>query len=738
MCITLSFKHHFLSIFQIMFLAGFGTVLIMASFYSILIGDFPGTLRITFTLLVSVLIVLFFFTAAYRFLARFSEKGQKWIAGLIFLLMAVLELGLILYFHSMMPPLIDGGHTYAEALYLLEHRHASGNTYFQVYPNNIPVTVLRYLIYRFFAWFHFSSYMIIDRVFCGTILMLGIYFSWKLINDLFNRRMGNLFLLMTLTTLPFFFYTLYFYTDTTILMIPVLLLFLWHRYSQTGQWRYVVLLGLAYGLGYQIRPNLILFLPALVLYMLFTTKYKKAALGKAAVNLLIIAVLLAACGAVVHGYERYLGYHKNLTYMMPDTHWIMLGLSEDGGFNKVDYERTFRQPTQAAKKQVNLQMIKKRLDQRRLPGLTLLWGDKLARTWAMGGHGYYWYSEFTNQPSLAFDYLFGDKRQLIMFLIQVFYLVSLIFLIFSTAHFFRTKKITILLLIQLSLFGNLLFYTFIWEAEPRYSLLFTPYLLIAAMYGFAEYTRLLDRLTLKIWQRDLSGTLFRRLNIRLTSGLIFLLFLCGIANQFIITSPRAARDYLVDIPHAQGPLPARVSRGRMVSQTFAADGSYNRITLYVADKKGTGNYLMTLRNPETGEVLLNQSFSDKNMHVRHFHSFRIPPQRGIRGSRNQISLRQISGSPRARLDFKLNAHDRRDIYPKGHFSQNGKPMAKADLQFQVFDQHNTPLIPLWTYWSLITIPMLGLIAAGSLATHIPDRRSERRIVLRALRRKMNN
>ncbi|WP_262393663.1 glycosyltransferase family 39 protein, partial [Sporolactobacillus inulinus] len=62
------------------------------------------------------------------------------------------------------------------------------------------------------------------------------------------------------------FYTLYFYTDTAIIAFPVLMLYFWHRYAQSRKLRFIMILGVFLGIGQLIRPNLILFLPALAIY----------------------------------------------------------------------------------------------------------------------------------------------------------------------------------------------------------------------------------------------------------------------------------------------------------------------------------------------------------------------------------------------------------------------------------------------------------------------------------------
>lgn len=706
----MSLKHTLISLFQIAFAIGFAVILIMAACLPVLFANTGNLARLILSLIVLALLILFLFAAFYRWLDRFVACGQKIIAAVLFGMIGIFELILIFKFHTISPPLIDGGHTYVEALYLLRHHHASGAAYFQIYPNNIPVTLLRYLLYRIFAIFHFQSYMIIDRLFCGGALFAGIYFLWKFIIRQFNLRSGNLFLAMALTSFPYFFYTLYFYTDTAIIMIPPLLILLWQKYSRTHRLRELILLGIALGLGCQIRQNLILFLPAVIIYWLVKAGWRKTILP-----FFVICGLLITCQMAMQQVERAYGYQPNPRLAMPTSHWLMLGLSADGGYNKADYKRTVREPTQEAKRATNWQVIRERMDRAGAGGLITLWGLKIARTWGMGAEGYYWYTEFTSHPSLAYTYLFGDRRVLVLFTIQAFYLVSLFLTLFSVVRFFRTRELTTNLLIQICLFGNLLFYTFIWEAEPRYSLLFSPYFLLSAVFGFHELRHQATHLRTILQHNDPSEKRLQALKQWSSFSLLVLVLIFGELNQQDVTENRIVRDYRVNLPHVLGKESAKVDATHQIGQTFQASKSFNRIRIAVKSKNGHGRYLITLRTPGNMQKLITTTDRLKSKHSL---VLRVPLQQLPAGTSAQLNIQQLSGSPGASLHLKMNGRgfDLRDIYPHGTMTRNGRPVAKSDLQFQVYYQHMAPLIPETLYDLLLIIPeVLILITAASLA-----------------------
>ncbi|WKB34777.1 hypothetical protein QS257_12765 [Terrilactibacillus sp. S3-3] len=162
---------------------------------------------------------------------------------------------------------------------------------------------------------------------------------------------------------------------------------------------------------------------------------------------------------------------------MPVSHWMMLGLAPNGRYNQHDFKLTLGQPTQQAKKQADFDQIKERIKEKKINGLARLWAVKAVRTFSDGSRGYFWYTKNASDYSAAYEYTFGQRKALMLFIIQVFNVANLFLLLLSSLRFFRTKKYDINLLMQICLFGSFLFFVFLWEAEPRYALLFTPFMI---------------------------------------------------------------------------------------------------------------------------------------------------------------------------------------------------------------------------------------------------------------------
>lgn len=713
MAVILKWKHGLLSVFSISFAIFFLAVWDEGFAFPLINNSSQNLVASALGLALLSVIVLLFFLALYHWMGGLSPMVIRRISLALMAVMSFFEIWLIFAFHTLVPPAIDGGHTFAEAQYLLIHHHASGLPYFQIYPNNIPVTLLRYFIYQAFSWVHFSSYMVIDWTFCTAMLDLGIFFGWKLLRRLTGERGGCFFLLLVLTCLPLFFYTLYFYTDTAIIAFPVLLLYCWYQYHQSGKMRYLLVLGLLLGIGFLIRPNLILFLPALVIYMFFVLNWKKVILIS-----LLISVLVGLISFSAIPLERHYGYIPNPALQTPSVHWIMLGLSSFGSYNPADMQRTLSQPTQAAKRQADLQQIRSRIRTDGLTGLARLAAIKAAVTWSSGAHGYYIYTHLNTHPTTAYEYLLNNSRNLVLLIIQVFYMVNLFLLICSVLHYFRTRKPDLNLLVQICLFGNFLFYTFVWEAEPRYSLLFSPFILISDIYGLRALSHLIHRFA------AMPGSPAHSRVVRLmpSATLAAALLIAAAAGYHPLVQAKANQfQYSVHQPYAVGSASAHVDAAHTVVQTFRSAGNFNRITINLNRAAGHAVYSVKLVNRDTGRIVYSRNFSADRLNKPRPITF---PVSGIADTPlpYRLTLAQISGQPGSDLALQKSGFgtEQRDLYPGGQLIQ-GAGNKKQDLTFEVYRIYRGPYLHTRVYMILIAVPLLMLLFSASVSLRRRDR-----------------
>ncbi|RYL95247.1 hypothetical protein EWI07_01700 [Sporolactobacillus sp. THM7-4] len=722
-CIKRNLLAIFLAVFGLAVFFVWTTSFVMPALFSrqnvVFTGHGGSVWGLSFALLLFSVVVLIFYITLYRILSGLSHH---WIRNLTIGTVGILlitESTLILLFHGILPPDVDGGHVYTGAVQLLEQKSPADRIYFQVYPNNIPITVLRYLIYRYLAFGNPGLFAWADRVTLAFCLNTAIYFSWKLVVNHFNLKTGLIFLLITLTCFPLFLYINYFYSDPVAVLFPPVLIYLWTLYSRTEKVRYILILGLMLALGYQIRQNMIIFLPALIIFMCFAIKFRKAVILTAVIFITLITVNVSA-----QMYYQHLGFTQNDRYRMPLTHWVMIGLDREGRYSVHDLRLSLTPRTQEQKKAVELKEIRKRIAELKVAGMIRLWVVKAARTFADGSRGYYWYTKITSDYSRTYDYVYGDEKQLMLLLIQVFHIASLLLLGLSTIRFFRLKTYDLNFLIQICLFGSFLFYVCIWEAEPRYSLLFTPLALIGSIFGLEELMYLADRSVEAARRRHLLIPLRLILAVCLFFSLAAVYY-----NSFDrLTQTRGMENrYIVDQTIKTGQTYAVVDRNHQVEQTFQADRPFNHIRIGSKGSSGRAEYRLSVLKLGSGRELCRKTIRSEEF--KHGGLINLVAGQPIPGNKNtyRILIRQVSGARGARLLLMMNGrgeYEQRDVYSKGKLFQNKKELKSADLQFMVYSVERHPYLNVLMYNGLFFIPvaMLFIYTLSVLKNNDPGER----------------
>ncbi|GER65911.1 hypothetical protein BpJC7_10640 [Weizmannia acidilactici] len=644
-------------------------------------------------LLLFAAVAVLFYLGLYRIFSRLAEKWLKRIAAILFAAILVLEAAIIILFRGMQPPEVDGGHIYLEALYMLKHGTLAGNQYYlQLYPNNLPITVARYLLYRYVAFGNPAWFLIVDKLAAAVFLDIGIFFLWLLMVKVSNHKMGNILLVMTITWLPLFLYIPYFYTESLALAFPSMVVYLWYRYSRTWRPVYLLLLGLALAIGCQLRENMVLFIPALLIYMFYVLRPKKVLLCCAAILLTFLPATFAA-----KAYYGQLGYREDLSIKAPMTHWVVLGLSHEGKYNVPDTKLSESLHTQQTKKQADMALIQKRIEDRGPAGLIKLWAVKAARTFSQGDQAYANYNNHPDHYSAAYRYIYGSQKQMMYFIIQFFHAAALFLLTISGLRFFREKRYDIHLLMQICLFGSYLFFAILWEAEPRYSLLFTPYMIFGSVYGLQELHHFLEAKKLlpepHRWKLQTAGQL------AVAFCLLMMLLACAGLNAKTLTETKGKyQDYVVNQLVQKGKHFALVDAHHNAAQTFTADKPFDRITFTPVHFHGKAKYRISLSQGAGSQqkLVFERTFTNHKKPVNGHDAFLLKKELPGGNRQYTMEIRQLSGNPHARLSIYVNgaggSFELMDVYKDGQFYQNGKPVPKTDLTFSVSKEIIGPYI----------------------------------------------
>jgi hypothetical protein len=286
-------------------------------------------------------------------------------------------------------------------------------------------------------------------------------------------------------------------------------------------------------------------------------------------------------------------------------------------------------------------------------------------------------------------------------------------LVLSVFRYFRTKKADLNLLIQLCLFGNFIFYVFVWEAEPRYSLLFTPFILLGSMFGFQELTQALSVKRQKKSRAALHGKILRLI---LTGSLLAAVILCAYMGFYAYTQTKSPqRTYIVDQRYSVGNKGVAVDAHHSIVQTFRATERYNRISFGIRRVKGKGTYHVVVTRKHTGKIIFSKRFRiSKSLGRLTFKLNHVTP---ASGENEIIRIFQVKGESGSSLIFAMSGtgYGQRDAYPGGRLTQHGIHGNKEDLQFNVYQTANQPYLSEDAYLSLFILPIVMLFCYAYVA-----------------------
>lgn len=671
------------------------------------IGKHFHSLLVPIILALCALTYLFFSLLLMHFFKRLTDRQNKLVSFVLWGAIFLFEVVIIFLSHRILPPAFDGGHTYTQAIDMLRHQNTPGiMNYFQIYPNNIGLTIIRYWIYRFICFGHTNLFLYADRIFCALALTLAIYFAWRFIVDSQNRKIGNVFLFLVLTCFPLFFYLTYFYTDSLALMFPSILLYMTYRLTLTNRTRYLVYCAILFAVGFQIRENLILMAPATLIYLLLVKKVKKA------LYLLIITlVLVVGVARVAQGFDEQMGFHRNMALQMPVTSWMVLGTSNAGRYNAHDYLLTRQQSTQKKKETADLHVIKDRVEKDGLIGLSKIWAIKDARTFADGSMGYYWYTRQTTDYSKPYNYLFGNRKELIVSAIQSIHIGELILFALAAIRLVRKKKYDENLYFQLCLFGSFLFYVFIWEAEPRYALLFSILQLTGCLYGLQELYGLAALVTRKARKDHL-------LHAAVMLGLTVLLIvtvLVGLKSRPIDTKIIDTKPYYVIDQSVSGKETiAHVRATQEIRQTFTTNRTFTNVRFRVLNHRGKSLNLaeVTAIGQNGGSIIGEKRINSTRLRKSGYVTIPIHTNKHSLNHHYLLTIRQLAGTAHSQLSLAMNRrelYEQMDLYPGGALYLNHQIQHKEDLLFQVYTKGNHPYLSEIAYLTLLSIPFLILL-----------------------------
>lgn len=344
--------------------------------------------------------------------------------------------------------------------------------YYHKYPNQVGIFLIQQLLFKIASYFGYTDFFTVACVFGHILFTVMIITSFIYLDENINGHRAIFFLVLICIFPPIYLQSSISYTDTySIWGIPCLLLFISRGLKADSIWKksiYACLSGLFMGTVIQIKTTAIFVVIAFFIQMIVTALRIK--------NISFFAVLMS-CFFIVNSAFSTWGYNTVMdpnrsNEALPVTHWIMMGLQEDGAYSYYDeFKITLSVPPEERPALIS-KVIEERLSEMDTAGFLNLLYRKICRTFGSGNaaiDNMYRYADELTEITGIYEYTLADGEhfQNINDLSQSIYLMIIaIGVIGAVIIVFKNSYMLADFAPYISLIGFWMF-MMIWESNHR-------------------------------------------------------------------------------------------------------------------------------------------------------------------------------------------------------------------------------------------------------------------------------
>ncbi|MGN0174194.1 MAG: hypothetical protein ACI39F_07115 [Acutalibacteraceae bacterium] len=359
-----------------------------------------------------------------------------------------------------------------------------------IYGNNYFLFVLTVGLYKVLNFIGFNNYSLALFIFNAVLIDLSLFFLYKIAKLVKNQKFAVKLLVVNVFNPINYIFIFWTYTCTYSLPfmtgIVYLSLLLWKKdYNIIKR----VLLGVGISLmiviGYFLRPVVLIPLIAICICFIIKEKIFSISFVKRYISV-FLAMVIVAFGSYSFINSQISKYIPDTSQNYPITHWVMMGLHGNGGYDydDVSYTRSF--DTKEEKTQANIKEIKRTLSEYGVSGTLKHVLNKIPVTWSYSPFDYsISLNKYDRNFSVLYNWFSGEKTDFLSLYSQIFHICMLLFAVFSLIFQIKNKRIDYRFLFTLILLGGIAFYT-IWESKSAYSVPFLPLMLIISCDGIDE------------------------------------------------------------------------------------------------------------------------------------------------------------------------------------------------------------------------------------------------------------
>lgn len=379
------------------------------------------------------------------------------------------------------------------------------NNYLYIFGNNIGITMLLKFVFSIFNFLGIKHFVVIGILLNILFIDLSIFFLYKLLGLIFEKKHTFLFLLISILFTPFILYVPIYYTDTLSMPFAIGALYFFYKYEFTDKKSKfdLIISSILIGVGACIKITILFLGIAILIGYIFMEK--KETISYKLKKMTITIVIVCIPTLCLNAYSNYkMDSTKINELKVPYTHWLMMGLTGNGGFNNKDPEYTQSFNNIEEKKDANIKEIKVRLKKHIDNDFISFYTDKVLFTWGDGT--FFAPDKLRREPKYQYKigrYVYGDKNMYLKYFGQAEWIFILIFILLGIVFrkYLNIKQRDLQFNLYVLCFGLLVFFA-LWEARSRYLVNMIPLLLLTGYLGMqATYNYLKERKLLKYEKR---------------------------------------------------------------------------------------------------------------------------------------------------------------------------------------------------------------------------------------------
>lgn len=371
-------------------------------------------------------------------------------------------------------------------------------SYFSVFPHQLMP-----------LWFYSGVYWLANAMlgyipeFMGIFVNVvfthvGLVFAGLAVKRAFGRKAALVMAALMLVFAPFYAYMPFFYFDTMAIPFMSVPIYIYTRArlseSKAKRVTAFAAMGAIFAMGILLRATVAIAFIGIVLHMLWDRRVKAEKLWRQGVAMIGATIVLLLGYAFLDNRLSPITPELREENAFPASHWVMMGLNSPT-YDETEMEYTRAFSGKAAKQDANLKKISERLKERGIAGTVSYIAGKVVFQWgdaSLRSEVYVSRAPVSEKDSIVKDLFTTDGKYFEEqdAVSTVLYFTVFFAAIFSVAYNLTRSKFSGIAFAHVVLMGAMLFFAF-WEANPKYLVMFMPFMLASAADGILKLAKML-------------------------------------------------------------------------------------------------------------------------------------------------------------------------------------------------------------------------------------------------------